>query len=232
MTQKGRTAAKPRKASGQLGPTRISTSPQGPVAEYQHVELPTDKEALEAYFALPFVRAFNDIKPLGDDVSIDAVTQNDTSDLDFNIVCNAADYLELAELNPRSEAFGRRAFETGSHNVHEYAHWIYSKIINKKQKAYGATAHRTLLLLYSTHWQFLPGDSLIACVKSWCARGGVDFAGVFILNMIAGNHPIVETIHPNLGPPPPSPNAFKKLRYWNLPPGNASWSIDTSAPVE
>lgn len=232
MTQKGRIAAKPRKASGQLGPTRISTSPQGSVAEYQHVELPTDKEALEAYFALPFVRAFNDIKPLGDDVSIDAVTQNDTSDLDFKIVCKAADYLELAELNPRSEPFGRKAFTTGSLNTHDYAHWIYSKIINKKQKAYGATAHRTLLLLYSTHWQFLPGDSLIACVKSWCARGGVDFAGVFILNMIAGNHPIVETILPNLGPPPPPPNAFKKLRYWNLPPGNASWSIDTSAPVE
>ena len=232
MTQKGRTAAKPRKASGQLGPTRISTSPQGPVAVYQHVELPADKEELEEYFALPFVRAFNDIKPLGDDALIEAVTQNDTSNLDFNIDCTAADYLELAELNPRSEAFGRRAFENGSLNVHEYAHWIYSKIINKKQRAYGTTAPRTLLLLYCTHWQFLVSENLVACLKSWCIRGGVDFAGVFMLNMIGGNHPVVETVHPNFGSPPPPPNAFKKLRYWNLQPGNASWSIDTSDLTE
>lgn len=235
MTNKTRQVSKPKKATGQLGPTKISEAPElpeGQVAEYLHVELPSDKEELESYFALPFVSAFNETRPLGPDVTIDKITQNDTSDLDFNIVSPAADYLELAELNPRSEAFGRKAFQTGNLNTHEYGHWIYSKIINKKQKSYGSTAHRIFLLLYSTHWQFLPSENLVLCLKSWCARGGVDFAGIFIVNMVGGISPALYTIHPHVGPPPPPPNAFKKLRYSNLAPGNWSWSIDNSALEE
>ncbi len=184
MIQKTRRVGKPIKTSGQLGPTKISGAPDEPIAEYQHVELPNDKEGLEAFFALPFVRAFNETRPLGDGISIDEITQNDTSDLDFRIASSAADYLELAELNPRSETFGRKAFQTGAISTHEYAHWIYSKLINKKQMSYGGTA--------------------------------------------GGNHPIIYTIHPHIGPPLPPPTAFRRLRYWNLPPGNASWLIDTT----
>jgi hypothetical protein len=223
---------KPKKASGELGLTKISGSSERPIAEYLHVELPSDKEELESYFAAPFVRAFNESRPLGHDVLIEAITQNDTSDLDFNVVCPAADYLELGELNPRSETFGRKAFQTGHFNTHEYAHWIYSKIINEKQRSYGSTSCRSFLLLYSTHWQFLTSQNVVACLRSWCVRGGVNFSGVFIMDMIGGTEPMITTIYPYSGPPLPPPKAFKKLQYWNLPPGNSSWSINALEHAE
>jgi hypothetical protein len=113
--------------------------------------LPVDKEGLERYFAERFVEQFNVDRLLGPDVVISNVTQNGTADLDFSISSAVADYLELAELNPRSEAFGRAALRTGKLNVYQYARWVFFRVIQSKAKKYGNVASRTVLLLFVTH---------------------------------------------------------------------------------
>ncbi|HYM98377.1 MAG TPA: hypothetical protein VET25_01440, partial [Aestuariivirgaceae bacterium] len=92
--------------------------PEGQVAELIPTVLPDDKEGLEEFFAKRFIEQFNHTLPLGAGVCIENPKQNDTSDLDFSITCPAADYLELAELSPQSEAFGRSALRDGRLNAY------------------------------------------------------------------------------------------------------------------
>src|ERR1700730_18942901 len=102
---KGKVMAK--KATGEIGSTLITVSAEGTSAKIIHAELPADKEGLEQFFGSRFVATFNETLPLGASVTIKDVKQLDTSDLDFSISSPIADYMELAEINPRSTEFGR-----------------------------------------------------------------------------------------------------------------------------
>jgi hypothetical protein len=173
----------PRKTPGELGVTHLSLAEDGmQTATLVPSNLSTNKEELELLFASKFVERFNAERLLGAEVDITALRQNDTTDLDFTITCSAADYLELAELNRRSEEFGREALRTGRFNVYTYARWVWLKLIKSKQKAYGSrTAGRAFLLLYSTHWQFLPTDRVYQCLASVLTHEACTFAGVFVM---------------------------------------------------
>jgi hypothetical protein len=215
----------PKKSSGQIGPTKITTGPQGNLAEYLPVSLPDDKEELEKYFADVFVQRFNELLPLGPDIVIAKYVQNDTSDLDFCVECPIADYLELAELNPRSEIFGRHAFRSGRLRVHEYARWIYFSLIAKKQRAYGATAKRTMLLLYCSHWQFFAHELLIQCLTARCKAVGVELSAVFCVSTNGQGLVLLDKVWPPDAAPIRRPKDFKSFEYVNLPPGQSNLEI-------
>lgn len=116
---------RPRKSTGEIGVTRLTQTGDGQRADLISTLLPNDKEGLKKFFAELFIKQFNANRPLGPTITILNPVQNDTSDLDFAIESEVADYLELAELNPRSEAFGRAAYRTGKLGVYEYARWIF-----------------------------------------------------------------------------------------------------------
>jgi hypothetical protein len=215
------------KASGEIGSTRITATQQGQIAEIVHIELPIDKEGLEQFFGSRFVTTFNETHPLGPTVEITDCKQNDTSDLDFDITCTAADYMELAELNPRSEAFGRSALRDGKLNVYEYAKWIFNRLIKKKALAYGpSVANRTILLVYATHWQFFPSERVIECIRSHIQVHGCTFAAVFVLMTDGNDLRVLAPAHPFNGPKPKhKPSDYAAYKYWNFPPGHSSWTI-------
>lgn len=215
----------PKKSSGQIGPTRITAGPNGTVAEYMPAPLPVHKEGLEQYFADVFVRNYNESLPLGPGTEIAAYRQNDTSDLDFTITSAVAEFLELAELSPRSEPFGREAFRTGALPVHEYARWIYFSLIAKKQKSYGVTARKTILLLYCSHWQFYPHEVLIDCVVAWCKTNGADFAAIFVVQTNGSDLVLNNQVWPGPARHIRPPKVFKKLTYSNFEPGKTSWQV-------
>jgi len=219
----------PIKTSGEIGPTRVTVTPEGETAEIVHTELPLDKEGLEQFFGSRFVTTFNETRPLGPNVEITNLKQNDTSDLDFKITCAAADYMELAELNPRSEPFGRSALRDGKLNVYEYAKWIFHRLIKKKALSYGpAVASRTMLLVYATHWQFVPSERVIECIQSHIQVHGCTFAAVFVLMTDGNDLRVLTPAHPFNARKLPKPSDYAGFKYWNLPPGQSSWIISTS----
>jgi hypothetical protein len=218
----------PRKNTGETGPTRVTAGPEGMRAEIVHTALPSGKEELERFFATRFTEQFNAAKPLSGDIVITDLSQNDTADLDFKITCAAAEYLELAELNPRSEEFGRIAYRTGELNVLTYAKWIYNRIVKKKARHYGQLANKTFLLLYVTHWQFLPSQRVFECVRSYCQHVGCPFVAVFFLITDGADLRAIEMLHPYIGPSLPAPNQYSTITLTNLPPGQSSWRVDTS----
>jgi hypothetical protein len=220
----------PNKRTGELGVTKVTAQADGnQTAEVISAALPPNKEHLELLFATKFVEQFNAEKPLGVDCAISSLEQNDTSDLDFKIACSLADYLELAELNPQSEAFGRAALRTGKFNIYTYARWIWLKLIKAKQRSYGAqTAGRTILLLYCTHWQFFPTDKVPECLISTLTLEGCQFASVFIMQTNTTDLTIIKKIWPYEGPQPRRPREYTGFTGTNLPPGQTKWKIDGS----
>ena len=216
----------PKKSTGEIGATKITQTAEGPRAEIIPTTLPSDKEGLEKFFAERFVEQFNADRPLGPRTAILDLVQNDTSDLDFSIKSPDADYLELAELNPRSQRFGRAAYRTGKINVYEYAHWIFFRVIRKKARSYGVTAGRTILLLYVTHWQFYPNERIIECLNSLVRQNGCDFAAVFAMLTNGSDLRILKPVHPYLGPSLPAPSKYSGFTFTNLEPGHCSWRID------
>lgn len=219
-----------KKSTGEIGPTKITQTSSGINAEVVSTRLPDVKEDLENYFAERFVVTFNETRPLGREVVIGGLEQNGTEDLDFNIKSTVADYIELAELSPRSESWGRAAMRTGILPVHKYARWVYLKIIKKKMLSYGdATASRTILLLYVTHWQFLPGDRIRECLESILAMEGCRFAAVFILKTDGSDLRVAELVHPKGSGVGRSPKDFDGLKTCNLAPGQHSWKVDPTA---
>lgn len=187
--------------------------------------LPADKGGLEEWFAKQFVIAFNQAQPLGPSVNVSELVKNEVDDFDFSIRCEIADSLELAELNPSSEGFGRVALRTGKLNVHEYARWIFLRICKKKEKRYGASAARVFVLLYSTYWQFLPSKSVMDCLRSIFVREKSLFAGIFVL-LTNGDLRHVELIHPYAGGDVGSPSQYKHINLTNLRPGQSSWTLE------
>lgn len=219
----------PKKSTGEIGPTRVTATPDGTKAELISTVLPDTKEALEKFFAERFLDAFNASRPLGPSVEITGLAQNDTNDLDFRIACTKAEYLELAELNPRSEEFGRAAYRTGKLNVYSYAKWIYNRVIRKKERHYGDDLSRqVMLLLYTTHWQFLPSQNVFACLKSYCLQNHCKFAAVFILLTDGTDLRVLELVWPYVGSPLPLPGQYKGITVTNLPPGHHTWKVDTA----
>ncbi|NEX92991.1 hypothetical protein [Caulobacter sp. 17J65-9] len=225
--RKGR--AQPKRTTGEIGGTKIVSDENGiETATLIPVDLPTGKEALEKFFADIFVDAFNSQLPLGPGASISKITQKDTSDLDFAIECPAADYLELAELTPLDQEFGRAMRRTGKFNMYTYARWIYLRVIKKKQIKYGPSlAKRVFLLLYVNDTMFMPTQQTIMCIQSLCARDGCDFSGVFILLTNGSDLRFIEMVVPYSGPSLPPPKAFDRPAA-NLVPGQASWVVDLS----
>lgn len=215
----------PKKNTGEIGSTRITQTADGPSAEIIPSTLPSDKEGLERFFAERFVEQFNVGRPLGPQITIADIVQNDTSDLDYSIKSPVADYLELAELNPRSETFGRAAYRTGKINVYEYARWIFFRLVKKKAHSYGATSRRTILLLYVTHWQFYPSERVIECLNSLVHHNDCDFAAVFAMLTNGSDLRVLKQVHPYLGPALPAPSKYSGFTLTNLEPGHSSWSI-------
>ena len=205
----------PLKPPTNLGATKLTIGPDGKqVAEYQDDGIPRQKEERELCFAEAFVERFNNDLPFGSAVTICITEQNDTHDLDFNIDCTKADYLELAAIKPMSEIFGRETMSSGRIDIHELANWIYENLILRKFKKYGEIAARTFLLVYSENSQFILNGDVQTCVAAMCQRHGCKFAGVFNITL-SPMGPNVNTLSPNYAQLP-DPEEFRGKPYWNI----------------
>ena len=224
MPGKKKTPSKPKTT---LGVTKISVGPDGEQsATYIPDDIPTQKEERELHYAEAFIRKFNTDLPFGPEVTIDNRTQNDTSDIDFNIECQKAVYLELAAIKPLTEIFGKDILKTGKVEIFELARWIYEKLIRRKFEKYGELSGQVFLLIYPEDWQFLLNGSVLTCVASLCKKRGCDFSGVFSIMLNPMELVIMDVLYPN-NATLPNPEDFKGKHYWNLAPGQSGWTIKT-----
>jgi len=225
MSKKKKTPSKPKTS---LGVTKLSGSSGGETnATYVPDGISTDKEGRELFFAEVFIERFNSELPFGVETTIDNYVQNDTSDLDFDIECAEAQYLELAAIKPLTEEFGKESMSTGRIDIYTLSEWIYESLIRHKSDRYGDVSAQTFLLIYPEDWQFLISSSVVSCVKAFCKERGSPFAGIFSIMGSPDGPKIMSVIDP-LGEAVPESEQFKGRPLANLEPGKNKWSIDLS----
>lgn len=211
-----------RKPSGEIGITKIMATADGQIVKLISVDLPNDKEGLEKYFADRFVSQLNKDGVLEDEIVIES--QNDTSDLDFNITGSPAKYLELAEIAPYSEKVGKCALEGQWINVYEFSKWIWQQLIEKKQQKYGEVCRDTILLLYTARWEFFISQSVLHSLIWMLQNIGCRFHAVYLMQAGGEDLNLVYCLHPN-GHSADHPEKFRDNRYLNGKPGTDQLKI-------
>jgi hypothetical protein len=207
-----------KKPSGEIGVTKITATSDGQVAEVVSVSLPEDKEGRESYFARRFIARLNKNDAAATDIEI--VSQNDTTDLDFNITGSHAKYLELAEIAPYSEDVGKSALNGQWIEVYEFSKWIWQKLILKKQERYGDVSKDTILLLYLTRWEFFISQTVLHCLIWTLQNKGCRFHEVYLMQSGGEDLDLVYRLYPNDHPADPA-RKFRDNRYMNMKPGTA-----------
>jgi hypothetical protein len=147
------------KPIGESGPVRVSHSADGQTTiDWQKIEYPPEKKDQELAIATSFVSALNAAQ--GSEWSVTPLKEDD---FDFELK-NAGEerYLELQEIvipgKKRGPPYakGEQVIQPG-----KFAKTILSAITSKAIK-YSSTLSRPLdLLVYATHWRFVPNRSVL-----------------------------------------------------------------------
>lgn len=225
MSKKKKNPSKPKTS---LGVTKLSGSSGGETnATYVPDGISTDKEDRELFFAEAFIGRFNAELPLGASVTIDDYVQNDTSDLDFDIECAEAQYLELAAIKPLTEEFGKESMSTGKIDIYTLGEWIYEGLIRHKSDRYGEVAAQTFLVIYPEDWQLIISSSVVSCVQAFCSERGSPFSGIFVV-MASPDGPTIFYVIAPIAEAVPESESFRGKPLINMEPGKNKWTIDLS----
>jgi hypothetical protein len=123
--------------------------------------------------------------------------QNAENDFDFTLeTTSGRQYLDLVEVVLAGGYEGAsNAIEVGS-----FADQLWA-LVKKKSQKYGVPRrHRVHLLLYSTHWKFLPSDSVIDLLSLYCARKIHSFISIAIVVPIDHNTAQLWRVFPPVHP--------------------------------
>jgi hypothetical protein len=139
--------------------------------------LPTEKSGIEARIldltlkAAEFMKIdlYNLVSP---------PVQNDENNFDFTLdTASGTEYLDLVEIVLEGGYDGAST----SIAVGDMADQMFEQI-KKKARKYGTRRRSNIhLLLYSTHWKFLPNESLISLLSLYCVRKHHGFKTVAVM---------------------------------------------------
>jgi hypothetical protein len=171
-----------KKPIGQSGPVRVSHDVDGTTTiEWQKIEYPPEKKDQELAVATSFVSALNATQ-----ASEWSLTPLKEDDFDFELnKAGGGRYLELQEVvipgKKRGPPYakGEQVIQPG-----KFAKTILSAITSKAIK-YPSTLSRPLdLLIYTTHWRFVPNRSVLQLVSDGLHKSSHPFANVYFFNRL------------------------------------------------
>jgi len=203
------------KPVGEQGPLvvgRVEGEIQASYVTWLKIKFPNDKESQQKLIATVFLDALGASE--GNVWNCEALREDD---FDFSITCNAERrYLELQEIvippkkrgNPYIDR--EQVVQSG-----KFADTIWSNIL---QKQYPTRLELPLdLLIYTTHWRFLPNQIVRQLVASMLKSHSHPFARVYEFSMLSEGKGRFETLYPNdqllLGL---NEAAARTVRYANL----------------
>lgn len=182
-----------RKPTGDTGPVRMSMGPQGGTAEFQRLAFPTQKEDIEALIARGFLRAAEPLLPF----RVLSHSQNKQDDFDFDVATSSGQkHLELAEvafLNSQPASYGAAP---PSYKPYDFAQDVLQLILRKSAHYGGRPPLGLHLLLYVTHWTFIPSESTISLLRFWTVKNTHGFEGIHWYGPITPEEGIPFCIYP------------------------------------
>jgi hypothetical protein len=184
-----------RKPIGESGPVRVTHTAEGETKiEWQKIEYPAEKSAQENAVATAFVGTLN--KERTSDWKVTSLAEDN-----FDFEMQSGDekrYLELQEIVIPGKkrgppyAAGEQAIEPA-----KFAKTIISNI-NGKALRYPKNLSQPLdLLVYVTHWRFLPNKAVLQLVAHELDKGAHPFSRVYFFTRHDGSSGDVVTLFPN-----------------------------------
>lgn len=206
---------KHRKPIGETGPLRVENSAGSPLVSWEKIKFPEDKATQEMLIASAFLKELNAIEP-----TPWQIRQLDENDFDFEITNGTeTKYLELQEIIiPPAKRGTPYASKDQLIESGKFSKTILSSIGMKAGK-YNQPVD---LLVYNTHWRFLPTDNVRRLVAHGLAQSAQPFSRVFMFSIIQEGVGILALVYPN-----PQfiegfdPRTVKDNRYVNFDPAQA-----------
>lgn len=170
---------------------RVSVGPKGAVGTHVPLGLGATKTEIEDSVVRLFLdwaeRSFG-IRP--------TAARNAENDLDYDLKLPGGDVsLELTEFvlpgAPGSSPYER---DSGGIQIGDLVDGVLASVRNKEVKYNFSTPVH--LLVYSTHFQFMAVDPLVACLQSDLGISGCKFEQVFFLSPFDATHDEVRVLYP------------------------------------
>jgi hypothetical protein len=210
---------KSRKPTGTIGAIQMGRNAAGEnFASFDSQSLSKDKEVVEGSIVKAFFHAMSTLIAERPFLLSDPV-QNEESSLDFTVTTptGPAD-LELVEVVPERYEKASAMFKP-----YDLATFILGRIRGKSSH-YGMKRDK-YLLVYVTHWAFIPCDNTFKCVQYWCREAPPAFKEVYFFMPAQEGDGIVRWIYPvaaeSLGNF--NPESIKDCGAMNLDP--TKWQV-------
>lgn len=155
------------KPSGTSGFFQVQVNEQGNISgAFVQTPYPTEKAEIESQIIGSFISSMNkNLAVSGEEFFLSNPKQNQENNIDFTVKSpNGLAHLELIEIAPLK---GPYATAPSSYKPYEFAKAILAGIKKKSDHHAGTQWQDIFLLLYVTHWSFIPSSSTLACVIGW-----------------------------------------------------------------
>lgn len=200
---------KRKKPTGETLVTHVAAGPDGVMLKCSVLKYPEVKEDVERFIAEKFLATCAAKGHLPYTVS--ELRQNVQDDLDFTLATATGDrYLELMELAPFHGVKGGFSQAPARYSPFGVAREIVDKLLSKSAR-YVAVPNKPIdVLVYVTHWAFVPSEVCVALMQYWLCLSSHRFCYVFLYCPITEH----DGIHYRLFPTPMEHwHGFDPLEY-------------------
>ncbi|HUK10765.1 MAG TPA: hypothetical protein VLX09_23035 [Stellaceae bacterium] len=210
----------PKKPTGRVGPIQVTITEGRADLRWENVKFPTEKKDIEQLVVNQFMAAMS---RTGAQIK---ASQNSEDDLDFTLILPGGKIkLELREAfygtGANSPPYDSRDMRIKSFS---YAEQIVAAV---RDKSHYGTAMPIHLLLYITHWRFLPSETTIRLAQYLLQQARPMFENVFFLSPIDPGQADLRVLYPSNNPlQGKKPEEFRDQWYLNLDPAN--WQLQQS----
>lgn len=214
-----------RKPTGQICPVSL-TQAKYPSITWEKINFPKAKDQIEAKIVNYFVAAGTAVG-----FGVLEVTQNIENDIDYSLTLPGGRIdLELTEIIYSAEP--GNPYISGSMPIKcgDFSRQIIDLVMKKSSKYSPLNANPIHLILYITHWSFLPNELVIRLIQHELNITKHIFENIFLLIPLDSKNANLRVLYPSINPLEKySPQEFYDSTYINLDPRNVSCIENKSA---
>jgi hypothetical protein len=177
--------------TGDIGPIGVTQGENGTEAHWHKLGFPTDKGGQEQFVTRLFVSAIERQESLKFEVEKlpeadhDALLKRDRTEID----------LQLMEIVIRPKQGSPYKSTPREYNSGQFADYVIADV---KRKLYAKGARSIWLLLYSTHWRFVPSSHVLYLLNDYFKKNQHAYDRVFAMELLDKNAADVSNIFPTL----------------------------------
>jgi hypothetical protein len=183
--------AMPTKPTGETGPLRVTATRDTATLDWEKTKFSSKKNEIEDAIITLFVDA---MRKTG--ATIHSVERNQESDLDYRLRLPGGDIaLELTEF-VYVDSDGP-PYESRNQSISTVccARQLADRVLSKAAR-YGDSKNPSHLLVYVTHWRFVPGDLATAIAQHFLQDQQRFFENVFLLTLLDNETAHVRLLYP------------------------------------